>query len=359
MPTFANPAWLLALLLLPAIWLLFGKLGSRAAVAFSSTELLGSLGKPVKRRTGSLAKTILISLVFFCWILALARPQQVKTWQEIENTGIEMIIALDVSNSMQAMDFETQQNQTQTRLDRAKEIITQFAQERLGDKIGLLVFSGQPALLSPLTTQITWLIQHRLPLANTNFTALEEGTAIGSAVASSILHLSPASFEDTLNSEDTLTPSERQTPPALQKSGKFIILVTDGANNAGILQPSEAATIAAQLGIRIYTIAVGSPGKKTIPIQHRGFLTTATIESYEEDSLKKIAQLTGGQFFQAANSEMLQQAFTSIDELEKVTVTKKTFSEKKDLFWWLVALGFGFLCVRILLQPVKEIRFPE
>jgi Ca-activated chloride channel family protein len=244
------------------------------------------------------------------------------------------MLALDVSDSMEAEDF-TIGNQRANRLDAVKLVTDQFIKERQNDRIGMVGFSGAPFLVSPLTLDHDWLIKN-LDRIKTKIVP-QQGTAIGSAIASSA---------------NRLKDKEAKT--------KIIVLLTDGDNNAGKVQPLTAAEAAKVLGIRIYTIGVGSDGMVPVPVTNKYGRTIyeQRIYKFDEKILQEIASLTNGRYFRATDTNSLRTIFSEIDKLEKSKVELERTAQYRDLFHWFLIPGLAFLALEILLSQTIWRRLP-
>jgi Ca-activated chloride channel family protein len=232
-----------------------------------------------------------------------------------------MILAMDCSGSMEALDFKID-GQPISRLDIVKSVVSKFIDARPNDRIGLIGFAGAPYLVSPLTLDHDWLQQN---LERVKIGCVEDGTAIGSALATSVNRL-------------------RDQP----SKSKIVVLLTDGQNNAGKIIPETAAQAAKAMGVKVYTIAAGVRGEAPIPVTDafgNKRLAMAQVD-VDEDTLKKIAAETGGKFFRATDTESLKNIYSEIDRLEKTTHQLKKFEHHTELFAWavvpaLAVLGLG------------------
>lgn len=244
-------------------------------------------------------------------IVALARPQTHDHLRTSRIEGTDIVLALDISGSMSAMDFEP------SRFAAAKDVATKFVNQRTDDNIGLVVFAGESLSLMPLTNDRAALIN---AIRQVEMGELNDGTAIGDGLTSAINRIASG-----------------------KAKSKSIILLTDGTNNAGDVPPSTAAQIAKQKGIKVYTIGVGTNGSIQITDPY-GFSTTTMETKIDEQSLKEIATLTGGKFFRATDERMLRNVFEEIDSLEKTVldVDKFTLTDENFMPWVLTALcAFG------------------
>jgi Ca-activated chloride channel family protein len=312
----ANPWFLLLGLLIPALSLLRGRYGASASVTFSSIHIMKAIGASVTARPGRWHLAwffIPLALAVF----ALSRPQLARTYDVVKESGIEMIVAIDISRSMDADDFSIGGRRA-TRLTAAKKVTRDFIEGRPTDRIGLVAFAGRPYLASPLTMDHDWLIESMLRLRSG---ITEEGTAIGSAVAASARRLDKS-----------------------RAKSKVIVLLTDGSNNSGNLTPQTAAELAKTLGIKVYTIAVGTHNMARIPLQ-RG---SVVRQEFDEQTLIDIANLTDGKYFKAQDTRALEGVFAAIDELEKTEINRKTIVEAEELYPWFVGIALlGSLLILI------------
>jgi Ca-activated chloride channel family protein len=329
--SFAHPWLLLLLLALPLIAYLRGQRGRAAALLFSSTNVLRGLGKASASRTGKILRAmIFLSLAIF--IIALARPRLGKSLTQIEASGIDIMIVLDVSGSMLIKDF-TVGGDRATRVDAAREVTRKFIEGRPNDRIGIIAFAGRPYVVSPMTLDHDWLLQN---LDRVKVGLVEDGTAIGSASAAAA---------NRLNDKGS--------------KSRAIVLLTDGENNAGKVPPTTAAEAIKALKIKLYAIGAGINGIAPAPVPDRrgGFLTDLSGNylyqnqpvHFNEAGLKEMAQIAGGKFFRATDTQSLEQIFADIDQLEKSTVTVKKFQQYRDLFPACIMAGCGLLLAQILL----------
>ncbi|MDB4662211.1 VWA domain-containing protein [Verrucomicrobiales bacterium] len=313
---FANPWAFLLLGLIPLLLVLKGKKGQQGAVVFSSLHILNRLGPMTRSRAGGF-RIALMMLALGFGILALTRPQWVDKKTKTTESGIELILAIDVSRSMQVEDFEIGGAKA-NRLQAAKKVTREFIRGRKSDRIGLLAFAGRPYLASPLTVSHDWL-EGPNGLGRVRIGLVEDGTAIGSAIAAAAKRLDKR--------------------PA---KSKVVVLLTDGVNNSGKLSPIEAAKLAKTLGIKIYTIAVGTYGDYTVQTP-RG--PQMLRQEFDEETLQQIASIADGDYFRAQDTSGLETIFSQIDKLEKTEVKTRTTVTADELFYWpaFVAFLFGLL----------------
>lgn len=309
---FSQPQWLL--LLVPVLLLLIlrrGK-GAESAISFSSLSVLVSLGLTARRAAFSFGLPLLI-LALIPAILGMARPVWRNEYQSKTASGIDIVIALDVSLSMSIDDFITppgselgREGKPLRRIDAAKAVVRDFIKGRPDDRMGLVVYSGQPYISGPITLDHDWLLNK---LSEVRLEMLEEqGTAIGSALAASATKLD-----------------------VRQSKSKIIVLITDGASNSGKLSPIEAAEQAKTLGIKVYTVAIGTEeGRVSQGIQR------FPRQEFDLPTLREIASLTGGEHYWAQNVAELSDTFQTIDRLEKSESTALTVIDDTELYIWFV-----------------------
>ena len=303
---FLHPEFLLLLALLPLFAFFYGRRGAAPALVFSSTSLAARLAGARKVRPGTLLLLLRLAVLALL-ILALAGPQQGSSTTEIEASGIDILLAVDVSGSMEAMDF-TLGGKPANRLDVVKKVVDEFIEQRPNDRIGLLAFGGRPYLVSPLTLDHDWL---RKRLESLSIGMVEDGTAIGSAIGSGTNRLRD------------------------QKSkSRLLILLTDGMNNAGSVPPLMAAEAAETLNIKVYTIGAGTRGEAPLPVTDnfgRRRLIRARVD-IDEDTLKGVAEKTGAVYFRATDTASLAKIYDDINKMETTTRTIKKFEHFRDLF---------------------------
>ena len=303
---FLHPELLWLLILLPLLALIRGRRGPAPALIFSTTSIAATLSQGRRTSAGHILTAIRLLAVGLL-IVALARPQQGNTTTEIKASGIDILLAVDVSGSMQAMDFTLKGNPAD-RLDVVKSVVDQFIDARPNDRIGLVAFAGKPYMVSPLTLDHDWL---RKRLETLSIGMVEDGTAIGSAIGAGI---------NRLREKDA--------------KSRIMILLTDGMNNAGKVPPLVAAEAAETLKIKIYTIGAGTRGEVPMPIVDnfgRKRLVRARVD-IDEETLAKVAQMTGARYFRATDTQSLQKIYDEINSMETTTRTIKNFEHYRELF---------------------------
>lgn len=324
---FAHPHLLWLLLLLPIAAYLKGRRGRASAIRFPSTGIARSVGARPRSRAGAMLAALSL-LAIGLLIVALARPQFGRGSTEAEASGVDIMLAIDVSSSMEALDFELDGARA-NRLEAVKDTVAQFIDARPNDRIGLVAFAGRPYLVSPLTLDHDWLLKR---LEAVRIGQVEDGTAIGSAIASSANHLS-----------DTGAKS------------RLMILLTDGMNNAGKAAPLTAAEAAKAIGIKCYTIGAGTRGEAPIPVEDafgRRALRMAKVD-IDEDSLTQIAEMTGGSYFRATDTESLAAIYGQIDQLETTTRKMKRYEQVDDLFAWAAIPGLVLMAASFSLGHTR------
>lgn len=329
---FMHPSFLFLLLALPLLAIWKGRWGRPVAIRMPSTESAVEVGaKPRSKIGGFLMFLGLLSLGLL--IIAFARPRYGKGSVDIDASGIDMILALDVSGSMEAMDF-TLNGEPANRLEVVKDAVTKFVKERPNDRIGMLAFAGRPYLVSPLTHDQDFLGKR---LEGIQLGQVEDGTAIGSAIASAAAHIKDSDAKS-----------------------RIIILLTDGVNNAGAANPLTSAEAAKALGIKIYTIGAGTKGMAPVPVTDRfgrRFLQNMQVE-IDEDMLGEVALSTGGQYFRATDTDSLAQIYDSINKLETTTRKLKKYQQYDELYLWFLVPGLCLLLTEMVLSQTRFRRLP-
>jgi len=339
--TFAHPWLLLLLLAIPLIAYLRGQRGRAPALIFSSTKVLRGLGRQSAARAGKILRSLLfLSLAILT--VALARPQLGKSLTQVEASGIDIMLVLDVSNSMLAKDF-TIGGQEATRLDAVREVTRKFIEARRNDRIGMIAFGTQPYVVSPMTLDHDWLLQN---LERVRIGLVEGSTAIGSAMAAA---------GNRLNDKHS--------------KSRAIVLLTDGDNNAGKIPPNTAAEALKALHINLYAIGIGTNGIAPYPVMdpRTGQVVTDVSGNvlyrnerveFNEAGLKEVAQIAGGQFFRATDTKSLEEIYRDIDKMEKSTVKVSKYQQYRDLFPICIMAGCGLLLAQILLSETIWKKLP-
>lgn len=330
--TFHDPLWLLGLLALPVIvWLRARRKLPVRIVPFAAAWHRPSAVN-VSRLPVSLAMLGLILI-----LAGLARPQKVEDRREVSQQGYDLILAIDLSGSMLAEDYEKAGRRI-NRLQAIKPVITAFINERPGDRIGIVVFSGRAYTLAPLTFDHDWLERQveRLKIG-----LIEDGTALGDGLGVALSRLEQA---------DRAFNNQRQ--------GAFVILLTDGANNRGALEPLDAASIATSRGIPVYTIGAGRNGLVPYPVRdeesNRILGYRQVMSELDEPTLKEIATVTGGRYFSAGDSDTVADAFSAIDEAQKIEFQAKSYLLADELFVLFAGPGLALLFLSALVVASKR-----
>jgi Ca-activated chloride channel family protein len=321
--TFAYPWFLLLLLALPAVAWWRARLGKDAAFLYSSVELargVANIGRSGASRVLEALRWLAVGLFAF----GLARPQFVESETSIKASGVDIVVAIDLSGSMESEDFKLAGKQV-NRLVIAKDTLKKFIERRPNDRIGLVAFAGKAYIAAPMTLDHDFLTMNvdRLQLHS-----IEEGTAIGAGLAAAVNRLRD-----------------------LKSKSKIVILMTDGQNTVPKVPPLTAAEAAQSLGVKVYTIGVGTRGMAPFPrtdIFGRRIYDPVRVD-IDEETLTEIAKKTGGKYYRADRTETLQQIYDDIDSLEKTEVEVKRFLHIDELFSWLVLPGLGLLLVEVLL----------
>lgn len=271
---------------------------------------------------------ILRVIVFSMIIFVLARPQSTNRWQNTEIEGIDIMLAMDVSTSMLAMDLQP------NRLEAAKQVAAEFINGRPNDNIGLTIFAGESFTQCPLTVDHTVML-NMLNSVKCDIAAegiIEDGTAIGMGIANAVTRLKESNAKS-----------------------KVIILLTDGSNNRGEIAPETAAEIAKQFGIRVYTIGVGTNG--TAPYPYGGQVIKVPVE-IDENTLGRIAEITDGGYYRATNNSKLKEVYEQIDKLERTKLNVKEFSAREEEYLPFAIVAFVALLLEILLNNTILKRIP-
>ncbi len=325
---FQQPYFLFLIAVILILPFLRGGLKRAGSIRYSNTQLAGKLGSMRKSRAGrwlAFLRTLALTLL----VLALARPRIGYGETEIEASGIDIVLAVDISGSMQAMDFKIGSKRV-NRLEVVKKVIREFIEKREADRIALIAFAGEPYLVSPLTLNHDWLNKNlqRLEIG----LIAEDGTAIGSALIMSANRLKE-----------------------LQAKSKVVVLLTDGVNNMGAIQPVTAAEAAAALKVKVYTIAAGTKGEAPFPVKDSfGRTRLQNIQTeVDEPTLKEIAKITHGSFFRATDTKELEAIYDQINQLEKTEVKLKNFTFYRELYFWPLLGGLSLLMLEYLLACTR------
>ena len=315
--TFASPGYLFLLLLLVPIvgWYIWKLHGTQAAVQLSSTVSLQQQPKSLRVWLIHVPFVLRVLLVILL-SLALARPQLSNRWQSESTEGIDIMMALDISGTMLGEDLKP------NRLEAAKAVATDFVLSRPNDQIGLVVFAGESFTQCPLTTDHAVLVNL---FQSVKFGMIEDGTAIGLGLANAVNRM-----------KDSPTKS------------KVVILLTDGSNNRGDIDPQTAAEIAKTFNIRVYAIGVGTRDE-LVPIQTPMGKQYMSSE-FDETALRNIAQMTGGEYFRATDNNSLRNIYQQIDQLEKTKIRVREYSKRTEYFMPFLTAALLCLLIEILIR---------
>lgn len=318
--TFKNPEYLfLLLLLIPLIfWYIYKLKKSDASLQFSSLKLLKDTPKTLRIKLLPIPFVLRI-LMLTALIIAIARPQSANQWRTESREGIDIVMALDVSGTMQGEDLRP------SRLEAAKSVAIEFVQSRPNDNIGLVIFAGESFTQCPLTLDHNILINL---FRSVKYGLIEDGTAIGLGLANAINRIKES-----------------------KAKSKVIILLTDGSNNQGDIAPITAAEIAKTYGIRVYAIGVGSHGMVNMPIQTPFGVRYQQVKSeFDEKTLTQIAQMTGGEYFRATNTSQLRSIYQAIDQMEKSKISVQEYNHKNEMYAIFALIALLLLLVEIILK---------
>lgn len=329
-PHFQNPWFLLGLLLIPfLIWDYFHKNRRRkASIRFPTLAMIKKIPTSWAYRARHILLVLRV-LILSLLCVALARPQYGEAIEDVTTQGVDIVLVLDLSTSMKIMDFKPQ-----NRLFVAKRTIENFILGRRNDRIGLVVFAGQAFTQCPLTLDYGVLIQF---LRKADFGMMDDGTAIGTGILTGLNRLRSSTAKS-----------------------KVMVMLTDGENNAGEVDPVTAAKAAAALGIKIYTIGVGKQGEQPMemedPIFGKRIVSVPT--KIDEPMMRTIASLTGGEYYRAQDPKGLEEIYSTIDLLEKTEVTSSSYYRYHELFRNLLILALALLLLEIGLANTRFMKIP-
>ncbi len=307
-----------ALLVLAGLWWYFRSRKQLPALKISSADSLLAFGTPFKSQLKKLLPVFRV-LTLILLLVAIARPQTSYDEEKVTTEGIDIVIAVDVSTSMLAKDFDP------NRLEAAKNQAMSFIDSRPHDRIGLVVFAGESFTQCPVTIDHA-IVKNQLKAIKNGI--LEDGTAIGMGLATSVQRLKES-----------------------QAKSKVVILMTDGVNNRGLIDPMTASDIAMQYGVRVYTIGIGTNGKAMTPVAMTPdgkLMFDYTDVQIDEDLLKQIAKKTGGQYFRATGNKSLKEIYDQIDKLEKTKIEVSAYQRKTEKFQAFALFGGLLLLIEIL-----------
>ncbi|HTY48277.1 MAG TPA: VWA domain-containing protein [Steroidobacteraceae bacterium] len=329
---FGDPQWLWLLLLLPLLAMWRGGRGPLPALEYSNVDLIRQVARATRSRLGGFAAGAKLAALALL-ILALARPQLGGSNATVHASGVDIMLALDVSGSMQSLDFKLD-GEPASRLDVVRSVVRRFIAARPDDRIGLIIFAGVPYVVSPVTLDHGWLLSS---LDQVQIGDVEDGTAIGSGLAAALNRLRTQSAKT-----------------------RIVILMTDGQNNSGQIPPVTAAEAAAALGIKVYTIGIGVRGVAPMPVTDAFGRRRIIMEKVDvdEDTLRAIAAKTGAKFYRATDTDSLNHIYSDIDHLEKTSFTVHTYERWQELFSWLAAAALAVLALGFLFDHTLGRRLP-
>lgn len=310
--------YLLLVIVLLTVWYLFRLSKMQASFKLASTGAFGGMRSGFRvymRHLPFVLRMISIALI----IIVIARPQSVRSWEETETQGIDIVLALDVSGSMLSQDLQPD------RLQAAKKVAAEFITDRPNDNIGLVIFASESFTQCPLTTDHKILLNL---LSEIEFGMIEDGTAIGLGLATSVNRLKDS-----------------------QSDSRVVILLTDGTNNSGQIAPLTAADLARSYGIRVYTVGVGTKGMAPTPVNTiYGIRMQNMPVDIDEKTLTEIAAMTGGQYFRAQDTEGLRQVYDEIDEMEKYLISVQNVTRRREMFLPFALLALGLTLLELLVR---------
>lgn len=319
---FAEKHWFWLFLVVPVMlaWYLYRLKTFEGEFNYSSFHLLAGVKPSLRARFRHVLFFLRLLAISFL-ILAIARPQSRSSWKDTKTEGIDIVVSLDLSLSMLAKDFKP------NRLEVAKDVLADFIDARPNDKIGLVVFGGQAFTQCPLTTDHK-IIKNMFKDIKAGM--LDQGTAIGLGLADGV-----ARVKDS------------------KAKSKVVILISDGVNNVGEIAPLTAAEIARTFGVRVYCIGVGSKGKALQPVAvyPNGEIEYDYVDvDIDDETMTKIAKMTGGKYFRATDKESLENTYREIDKLEKTIISEKSFTNKAEHFLPLALAALFCLMLEFLLK---------
>lgn len=326
--TFAYPWVLYGLILLPllTVWYWYREKSNYPSITFSSFSFLKKSNSNWKEKLRHIPVALRL-LALALLIIALARPQTFTSGENVYTEGIDIVLTIDISGSMLAEDFKP------NRMEAAKNISDQFIQGRTSDRIGLVIFAGESFTQCPLTIDYNVL---RNLLREVKTGMIEDGTAIGNALANSVSRLKDSDAKS-----------------------RVIILLTDGVNNRGEVDPLTSAEMARLYGIRVYTVGVGSRGEAPFPVRTPfGVRYQMVPADIDEPLLNKIAEMTNGNYFRATDNRKLEEIFKEIDQLERTKVEVTTYRSAKELFYGWLSGGLLLLFFELTLAKTLFRRLP-
>jgi Ca-activated chloride channel family protein len=330
---FAHPYLLLLLLLIPPLAWLKGRRGVPPAFVYSSVQLVRGMQNITRARAGGFLMS-LRWLILAIFIVALAQPRLTKSQTTVKASGVDIVVALDMSGSMISEDFVVKGERV-NRFNMARTVLKGFIDKRPNDRIGLVLFATQAYIATPLTLDHDYLQENidRLEIGAIS----ENSTAIGDGLGTAVNRLRD-----------------------LKSKSKIVILMTDGQNNSGKLDPTNAAAAAAVVNVKVYTVGIGERGQAPMPARDmfgRKVYQMVPVD-VDETTLQQIADETGGKYYRADNAEKFKQIYDEIDKLEKTEAVINKYTEFTELFPWLVAAGAALLLIELVLGQTAFRRLP-
>lgn len=325
--TFQNPEILWLLLIVPLMVVYYLWIGRREATLTVSTLGRGRAPRTFRYWLRPLPIVLRLSALSL-FIVALARPVEEHADQEITIEGVDIVLAMDISGSMLAQDFQP------NRIEASKSIASEFIADRKGDRLSVVAFAGEAFTQCPLTSDRSAV---QTSLARLRSGVIDDGTAIGNGLATAINRLRESSSKS-----------------------KIVVLLTDGVNNSGAMSPRMAAEIAKELGIKVYTIGVGRRGMAPTPVMDPyGNVGLAMVDvEIDEDVLREISSITGGQYFRAENAEALTQIYGEIDKMEKSKVEVTDYVSYEELYFGWLMWGIVLLLAELFISRIVLNRLP-
>lgn len=328
---FREPLYGLLLLIIPVIMIYCKARRRHGTIAYSETKGLERLGTSWRVRLMPVLDVLRV-LALVLVVLGLMRPQKGLHEVRVTGEGIDIVLAIDVSTSMRAEDFEID-GKRENRLNVVKKVVEEFIENRPGDRIGIVVFAGVPYTLSPLTWDHDWLIRQ---LQNVETGMVEDGTAIGTALVTALNRLKESDAKS-----------------------KVVILLTDGVNNAGDVPPETAAEAAKALGYKVYTIGAGTKGLVPYPVESFGRIIYQNVRiDIDDELLEEVAETTGGKYFRATDTDSLRSIYAEIDKLERSEIEMPKYMEYEELFRYFVIPAMILLVLEFILRETVFRRLP-
>jgi Ca-activated chloride channel family protein len=328
----ASPWWLLLLALVPLLWRTTRRPNRRAALRYPSLAVLRAVS-PAGASRRRLVLLALRSTVVVLAAFAMARPQAGSAATRLHREGVDVVLAVDVSGSMLSEDF-TLGSKRASRFDVVRSVVKEFVAARPEDRVGLVLFAARPYTQCPLTLDHGWLLQN---LDRASVGMIEDGTAIGSGIASAVNRLRASTAKS-----------------------KFVVLLTDGQQNAGRITPQTAAEAAEALGIKVYTIGAGTRGMAPYPTRDMfGNKVYRPIPvDIDEDTLKKVANTTHARYFRATDTQSLRDIYAEIDKAEKTTFEAPEYADFRELYPWLLWPALLLVCAELALGETVLRKLP-